>query len=80
MAIPAAAVLQVVNKPGFWSTLSSMWGLLTITINRSERIVDNSLGAVEELSEMSLTAAKNMHEQQRVEAKQALAELKAMAK
>jgi hypothetical protein len=80
MAIQAAqAALHVIAKPGFWSTLSSMWGLLTITINRSERIVDNSLGSLEELSEMALTATKNMHEEQRITARQSIAELEAMS-
>ena len=65
-------------KPGFWSTLSSLWSMLTVTITRSERILDESLAAVEELATMAHTATSNMHEEQKVAAQQSLAELKAM--
>ena len=52
--------------------------MLTVTITRSERILDESLAAVEELATMAHTATSNMHEEQKVAAQQSLAELKAM--
>ncbi len=65
-----------VTKPGFWSTLAALWSMVTLLITKSERILDESLSAVEDLSTMAHSATTAMHKEQLIAAEQSLAELK----
>lgn len=67
MAQQAKQQQEFVPRAGLFSTLGSIYSMLTTTVTRTERVLDNSLHSLETLSEMAVVTTDYMKQEQVIE-------------